>query len=88
VTSFVEQLATFRSHLKLDADGSISYFGSIHIPLDTTASLYILQYPTEKVGLGIKNAEEQIYEFSKEHPFFHKLYYVFCSKYPIAPSEF
>lgn len=67
VTSFAEPLSTFRSHLKLDPDGSISYFGSRYILLDTTALIDILQYMTEKVGLDIKSAEEQIYGFAKEH---------------------
>jgi len=67
VTSFAEPLSTFRSQLKLDADGSISYFGSRYVLADTTALADVLKYVTEQVGLDIKSADEEIYKFSKQH---------------------
>jgi len=67
VTSFSEPFSTFRSHLKFDADGSITFLGAPHVLVDTGALVDISRYLTSNVRLETSSMEEQVYQFAKEH---------------------
>lgn len=67
VTSFSEPISTFRNHLKLNADGSITLLGTSHVLVDNGALVDISRFLKSKVRLETGSMEDQIYQFAKEH---------------------
>jgi predicted hydrocarbon binding protein len=67
VTTFTEPLSTFRDHVKVEADGSVSLFGSRCIIVDTAIIRSLIEYLTKRASFDIKGAQEEVYNFSKEY---------------------